>query len=231
MFHVPARKIALLALALIPAMSFAAGGVTDVMTAKKALERWPAEGLTSIRVDGLDILYVNSKARLDDYRKVLLKPVTVAPNSDRRLKYVAPGTTRTLNLRPLMEATTTHVRDSISSALNAGGYALAETAAADVVEVTVSIVDVFLIAVNVKGSRNEQTESASLGNATLVVEVRDSTSGELILRSFDVEYGPESGRNSRRTGEDAEAWLLSTVDQWAGFLRKGLDVSNRNRSK
>lgn len=231
MFPITILRPALLVLLAIPVITWAAGGVTDVMTAKKALERWPAEGLTSIRVEGLDILYVNPDARLDGYRKVLLKPVTVAPNLDWRLKYYVPGTTQTLNLKPMVDATMAHVHKAVAHALRQGGYALTDVAAADTVEVNASIVDIFLIAVKIKGSRVERAEGLSLGNATLVADIRDSESGKLILRTFDIEYGPAPKRNPRLAGEEAEAWLLSAVDQWAELLRKALDVSNRNRGK
>ncbi|MEO7916834.1 MAG: hypothetical protein ABIR16_04260 [Dokdonella sp.] len=209
----------------------AAGGVTEVMTADLALKRWPAEGMTSIRVDGLDILYVNPSAKLDGYRKVLLKPVSVEPNLDWRRKYFVPGSTWTLNLRPMIESTQTRARAAVSDALTRGGYELTDQPAADVIEVNASIVDIFLIAVKTGGGRIEKAEGDSLGSAALVADIRDSVSGDLILRVFDRDRAPKPRLPARRAGEEAEAWLNSAVDGWAALLPKALDVSNRQRKQ
>lgn len=211
---------------------FAAGGVTDVMTGKKAIARWGAEGLTSIRADGIDVLYANPNARLDGYRAVLLKSVTVAPNLDWRLKYYVPGTTQTLNLRPMLDRATARVHAAIRRELEAGGYKLVDQAAADVVTVTVSVVDIFLMAVKIEGgSRIEKAEGFSLGSASLVVDIHDSLSNDVIVSAFDLDRGPKPRLMPRQAGEEAEAWLHSAIDQWAVMLRKALDVSNRRKSE
>ncbi len=100
----------ILCMAFVSPLASAAGGVTDILTAPKAIERWTAEGLTSLRVDGLDVLFVNPNAHLDGYTKILLKSVEVVPTLGWRMKYFIPGSTRTLNLQPMIDGTEQHAK-------------------------------------------------------------------------------------------------------------------------
>jgi len=214
---------------LVPMVAAAAPPpVTVVPTAKDIIAQSNEQGLTSIRVEGLEILYVNPQARLDGYSKVMLKPIVVRPWAEWRNRYFVAGSTRTLNLVPMIEHATAHAHRAVERELASAGYTVVDTAAADVVEVSASILDVFLIAVKAKG-RTDSAESYSLGTATLIAEIRDSMSGDLILSAYDVDRGPRPKLTMHHAAEEAEAWLESTIDAWAEFLRKGLDLSNRNR--
>lgn len=207
----------------------AAGGVTDVLTAPKAIDRWTAEGLTSLRVDGVDVLFVNPRVHLDGYRKVLLKSVEVIPTLGWRMKYFIPGSTRTLNLQPMIVGTEQHAKRALASALSNAGYSLTDTPAADAVELSAKVDDVFLIAVQLPKGRTEYAEGFSLGSANLIGELRDSLTGELILRVFDAEKGPKPQLSPKRAGEEAEAWLRRAVEGWAELLPKALNISNRKK--
>lgn len=207
----------------------AAGGVTDVLTAPKAVERWTAEGLTSLRVEGVDVLFVNPKVHLHGYTKVMLKSVEVVPTLGWRQRYFTPGSTRTLNLRPMIEGTRQHAKLALANALKGAGYSMADMPSADVVELSATVDDVFLIAVHIPAGRTEYAVGHSLGSAHLIADLRDSLTGELILRVFDVANGPKPQLSPKRAGEEAEAWLRTAVDDWALLLPKALDVSNRNK--
>jgi hypothetical protein len=213
-------------LALSTGVMAATPELTKVPTHKQVIEQWTADGLTSIRVEGLDAVFVNPQARLNGYRKILVGQVEVKPWVDWRNRYFVPGSTRTLNLRPMIDNATARVRSAIEREASDNGYAMVDAPAKDAIEVRVSIVDIFLIAVKTPG-RSERAEGLSLGNATLVAEIRDSTSQDLVLRVFDLQQGPEPQLPVSRAGEEAEAWLAKAIDEWAGLLRKGLDVSNR----
>ncbi|MBN8480908.1 MAG: DUF3313 family protein [Xanthomonadales bacterium] len=216
-------SVALVAPTVAPA---ATPALTKVPTLDQVSAEWANEGLTAVRVEGLDAVSVNPHARLDGYRKILVGEVEVKPWTDWRKRYFVPGSTRTLNLRPMVESATARVRDAIRREASGHGYSIVDEPAPDAIEVRISIVDIFLIAVKTAG-RSERAEGLSLGNATLVAEIRDSTSRELVLRAFDLQQGPKPELPPGRAGEEAEAWLARAIDDWAELLRKGLDVSNR----
>ena len=201
--------------------------LSQTPTAEQVIAQSTGEGMTAIRVEGLEILHVNPQARLDGYTHVLLKPVEVVPWRDWRIRAHEAGVR--LNLRPMIERARTVARESVKRHLVDGGYALADTPGTGVAEVKASIIDIFLIALDT-GHDPVRTESFSLGTATLLVEVRDSATGELILRAFDVDRGPAPVLPPMRAGEEAEAWLATTIDGWAQRLRAGLDISNRKRN-
>lgn len=226
--HVTQRIGTLLCLLLVIPIGVMAATpeLTKVPTQKQVIEQWTSDGLTSIRVEGLDAIFVNPKARLNGYRKILIGKVEVEPWVDWRKRYFVPGSTRTLDLRPMIESASARVRSAIERQASDNGYAVVDSAATDAIEVRVSIVDIFLIAVKTPG-RSERAEGPSLGNATLIAEIRDSTSQDLVLRVFDLQQGPKPQLTVGRAGEEAEAWLAKSIDEWAELLRKGLDISNR----
>jgi hypothetical protein len=61
------------------------------------------------------------------------------------------------------------------------------------------------------------------GRMTLVVEARDSVSGQLLARAVDTRHGTETGRlqwaNAVTNSQEAER----AIEQWARALREGLD--------
>ena len=61
---------------------------------------------------------------------------------------------------------------------------------------------------------------------TLVADLRDSRSGELVLRVFDDEVGPKPKSRMRDALAECMAWARSALAGWSTALRGGLDVSS-----
>ena len=205
----------------------AADRPTDAGKAKSAMTEWGAQGLKPVTVQGLDLVYVKSDARLDGYRKVMLGSVDVAVDRNWKLGGFSAGSTTTGNLKPIIADTAAMVREELEKALEGTGFERVGEPAADAVRVDVEILDLYVMALESGRSRGREANAASLGRVALRASVVDSTSGELILRVFDREEGPEPRLAMSRAAEEAKAWLRSSIGAWAQSLRKGFEISNR----
>ncbi|HSX62426.1 MAG TPA: hypothetical protein VLF18_19755 [Tahibacter sp.] len=223
------RFAAALAAALLCVGSTAAVAAKPPATAKQAADAWKSEGLQPVRAAALDLTYVRKDARLNGYRRVLLKSVSVTPDSGWRRNASMSASNSALNIKPVLAEVETMVREETVRALQAGGYALADAPGEDVAELEVSIVNLYLIAVD-GGMSSNQTVSTSLGKLALVAAIRDSASGDLVLRAFDQETGPEPKELPRKAADEAKAWVRQVVAGWGDTLKSGLDISTGKAS-
>jgi len=205
----------------------AADRATDKGKAAVAMTEWTAQGLKPITVPGLDLLYVKPDARLDGYRKVMVGRVEVAVDRNWKNSGHAAGFSTTGNLKPIMADAEAMVREELEKVLVDSGFAIVESPAADAVRIDVEILDLYVIALESGRSRGRGAYAESLGRVALRAMLVDSTSGDLILRVFDREEGPEPRLTESRAGQEAKEWLRSAINGWAQSLRKGFEISNR----
>ena len=192
------------------------------------MTQWAAEGLKPITVPGLDLVYVKSDARLNGYRKVVLGRVEVSVDRNWKNGGFVPGAIIVGNLKPIMADAEAMVREELRKALEGTDFEIVEGSAADAVRVDVEILDLYLIALESSRAHGRGANASSVGRIALRATLVDSTSGDLILRVFDREEGPEPRLAETRAAEEAKAWLRSSINGWAQSLRKGLEISNRS---
>lgn len=167
----------------------------------------------------------DTEAEIAAFRSIMLDPVSVSfardfdPNSGTR------GLARRVNaddLIAIQQSLATLFREVFREELAAGGYELVETPGPETLRVTAAIVDLFISAPDTARGVS-RTYTASAGRMTLVMELRDSVSGELLARAVD-----------RRVSRDAGIWTISNrvtntaearraFRSWAAALRQGLD--------
>lgn len=221
-------SIALCASCLWAGNGWAADRPLDGAKAKDAIAAWGKEGLKPVQVPGIDLTYVKADARLNGYRKVVLGRVDVAVDRGWKLSGFAAGSTTTGNLKPIIADAEAMVREELVKALDGSGFDLVEAPAADAVRVDVEIVDLHVMALESGRARGREADGVSLGRVTLRATIVDATSGDLILRVFDREEGPEPRLAPSRAAEEAKAWLRASIAGWALTLRKGFEISNRS---
>ena len=219
--------IAVCACCLWASSIHAADRATDIGKAKVAMTEWEKQGLKSVIVPGLDLVFVKPEARLNGYRKVMLGRIAVSVDRNWKNSGFAPGVSTTGNLKPIMADAEAMVREELGSVLEGSGFEIVDGAAADAVRVDVEILDLYLIALESGRAHGRGATGESLGRVALRATLVDSTSGELILRVFDREEGPDPRLAMTRAAEEAKAWLRTAINGWAQSLHKGLTLSNR----
>jgi hypothetical protein len=174
----------------------------------------------------LRAVFVRPDAEVPAYTSVLLDPLQVSfaanwdPNSNRR------GQGRRLDagdVAAIKDQLADLFRETFRTELARGGYALVDEPGPDTLRVTPAVVDLFVSAPDRASTGSVRTYTASSGRMTLVVELRESVTGELLARAVDAQSGRGFGTMtwSNRTTNIADA--RRAIGIWATALRQGLD--------
>ena len=202
---------------------------TTPRDAKRVVAQWSHDGLERVAVAGLDLVYMRPGATLGAYRKVLLRPVNVAFRKDWE-KQPRPGSRiRGRDQQQIKEELAAIIRDEAARELERGGYALVDGVAEDVLQVDLSIVDLYVNAPDLSSASRVDSYTVSAGEMTLQAELRDSTSGELLARALDRQVDPEDFQLRLTTRIDNELAARRIVQSWAQILRNQLDAARRAR--
>lgn len=185
------------------------------------------DGLELKPAKGIDAVYLKPGADFARYRTVVLDPVQVSfkdtwdPNQGER------GASRKLtvaDVQEIRENMTAAFRKTFVDELAAGGYTTSEAAAEDALRVTAGLTNVYIAAPGREGFGPSRTFSVEASEMTLVLELRDSVSGELLGRVVDRKTGMETGRLQMTSSTTNRADFDRAVTSWARRLRSGLDT-------
>lgn len=189
--------------------------------------RGPTEWDGLVRQPGtrLNAVFVRPDVDIPAYRSVMLDPVSVSFASNWDPNAGRTSVSRRLDagdVQAIKDGLATLFRDTFRDELARGGYQLVDQPGPETVRATAAIVDLFIAAPDTMqgGSR---TYTANSGRMTLVLELRDSITGELLARAVDTQSGRSAGtwNITNRVTNTADARRAITT--WAVALRRGLD--------
>jgi hypothetical protein len=185
-----------------------------------------ADGLERVRIKGVEQVYRAPGASLSGYTRVRIEPVEVAFRKDfdpsrttSRLKLTAK------ELEPLRQRTGILVREEFSRELERGGYDITEEAGPDVLEVRARIADLYVNAPDTMEPGRSYSFTMSAGEMTLVLELRDSETGQVLARAYDRREARETGQLNWTTSVSNEADAREIARRWARILRQRLDAA------
>ncbi len=195
---------------------------------------WAEGGLQKIQVPGLDVVYARPGATLAGYTKVMLAPVSVSFHKDWA-STVKVGTNRQISpsdQQRIRDKLAKAVHEELVKELTAGGYQLVSTPGEDVLSVEMAIVNLYVRApANLTGQSGKDFYAVTAGEMSLVTQLSDSASGEVIVRAFDNFKATEYTNPERITRADNETEARSAASQWAKRLRMALDKSKGINAK
>lgn len=194
---------------------------------REAAAAWSEDGLQKVNIKGLDVVYARPGSSLAGYTKVLLKPVEVAFRRDwgRPATGTAGGRVRSEDAQRIRERLMAVMAEETLKVLAEGGYAVVDAPGDDVLEVDGSIRDLFITAPDIPSASFTRVYSVSAGEMTLVAELRDSVSGETLMRVYDHAYARESGFAHRITNIENASEARAIAKEWASKLRQQLDLA------
>jgi hypothetical protein len=212
---VPKFLSAIALAALIPALATAA---------KKPPPSW--DGLDYRPTKGLDAVYVRTGADFKAYRTVLLDPVEV--EFDRNWKPNSTGMNRvsSADMQKIRDNMASDFRKVFTEELAAGGYQVVEQAGEDTLRVSAALVDVYINAPDTMTPGRSYTYTMNAGQVTLVTEMRDGPTGQLLARVVDKKAGTDTGSLQVSSSVSNSAEFRRAVRSWAKRLRTGLDKVN-----
>lgn len=180
------------------------------------------DGLVEVEAKRIDEVYLLPEADFRAYTKVLLDPTEVSFRRNwQRDQRRASNYITDAEAREMLEEARTGFEEIMREAFVSEGYTVVDTPGDDVLRVHTAIVDLDITAPEARTAARTRSYAREAGEATLVVEARDSLSGQLLGRSVDSETAGEFGayiRNSTTNRADFERLFR----QWAEQGAKGL---------
>jgi hypothetical protein len=217
-------SIALLAASAFVVASFPQARAEDLPGPASA---WGEGGLVKMNTKGLDVVYAKPGATLAEYHQVLLRPISVsfAKNWEQSVTSGSRIRITTADSQRIKDKLSALLREEVEKQLHDGGYKMATAAGDDVLDVTMAIVNLYVTAPDVNQQNLRNSYGVSAGEMSLVVELRDSATGDIIARAFDRNLASESYRPMRISSVDNAAEARAAAKGWAEALRKALDRS------
>jgi hypothetical protein len=216
------RRRAIAAIAALTGAGVLVGGMRPSVAADEASTEW--DGLARVPSQRVGTLFVRPGASLSAYKRVRLDPAQVAFAKDWNPNRDATTLSQRMSKADIEAIRTdlaTEFRKVFRSRLAKGGYVLVDENGEDVLRVTPAIVDLYINAPDGRSPSRSRTYVADSGRMTLVAELRDSLTGQLIARAVDKEEARENFQVSSRVSNSGDA--IEILTRWADALRKGLD--------
>jgi hypothetical protein len=107
-----------------------------------------------------------------------------------------------------------------------GGYQVVDEPGQDVLLLRPAIIDLDIQAPDPTSAADVRTYSASAGQMTLVAELYDSVTGDIILRAIDPKAGASSGLIQWQDSVSNLSSARRILQGWADRLRKALDEAH-----
>lgn len=212
--------------ALLPILVLSAATVLTgcASTGTTQPEEW--DGLVRQPHPRLQAVFVKPDAEIPAYRNVMLDPVEVS--FARNWDPARGGRSQLSRLSADdMDAIRANVADLFRETLRAelarGGYQLVDQAGADTLRVTAAIVDLYITAPDTMSAGRSRTYTANSGRMTVVAELRDSLTGEILARAVDARSARTAGTLTIANRVTNSADARRAMGIWATALRQALD--------
>ena len=196
-------------------------------TRRDAQAAWQSEGLQPISVRGLDVAYLRPGANLHGYHSLLINPISVSFQKNWERNAGIPVGTR---LRP---RDTDRVRKDMADVVSAqlkgefekGGWRVVDRPGPGVLEMDVRIVDLYLNAPDLPTPGITKSYTRTFGELTLAADLRDASSGDVVMRTLDRIVGRDRIQLERTTRvENAHDVGIATTE-WARVLRRQFELA------
>jgi hypothetical protein len=178
----------------------------------------------------IDSVYRKPAADLSAYAKVLVASPTVAfrenwrPEEDPtlvRLGMPDPAAARERVAQQFLQTLQTKLAEN-------GGYDVVAAPGPDVLQVKAAITDLYFSSSALQtAAGNDKPYYMESSEITVAIELRDSTTGELLCLVTDHRASPDTRTVELNQGTWSSPGLRAASDHWAAFLRRFLDQSTK----
>jgi hypothetical protein len=209
---------------VVTAAALALGGAAQAVDGADA--SW--DGLVEIKPKRMDEVFVAPGADFRPYTKVILDPTEVAFRKDwqRNMNDTRSASRKVddTEAAKIMAAASSNFADVWTKALEKAGYQVVSTPGPDVLRLSPSITDLYINAPDTMEAGRGQTYTTEAGEATLVLEVRDSRTNALLGRVVDRrETRSSTGMMQATSRVTNQSDFRMLFNQWASIAGKGLE--------
>lgn len=207
----------------------AAAILLSVIASPVAAQKFPVEwdGLRRVESKRMDLVYLQPGADFRGYTKVIVEPTEVSFRKDWARDYNRGsrdlgGRISDRDVQDAISKGVVAASDIFIDAWKKGGYAVVNQPGPDVLRVSTAVANISVTAPEVRTSARSRSFSDEAGQATLVLEVRDSLTGALLGRAIDQSI---VGDNSVawRTKTSNRADFRAVVEDWARDGVRGMN--------
>jgi len=194
--------------------------------AKDAPKEW--DGLEQRPSKNVALLYVRPGATLEGYKHVRLERLQVSfdknwdPNAGRR----GVNQITAADFEKMKNALADEFAKVVKEELAKGGYDVVTEPGEDVLDVTPFVIDLYVVAPQKMTAGRSTTYTTDTGRMTLVAEMRDSDTGQILVRVVDKRWAPSTGTWQMSSSVTNMGAARQVIQRWAKALRNALDVAN-----
>jgi hypothetical protein len=215
---------------LYAAIAATLGGAA-AMPAHAATAAAPTEwdGLVRRPTRGLDAVYVRPDVTFNAYQAVRLLPIEVEFDRNWRPNSNARSTTRRLNdadVQRIRDNLAAGFREVLTERLERGGYKVVDTNGDDVLAVKAGLINVFINAPDPMSAGRTRSYVVDAGRMTLVMQLHDSVTAQLLARAVDTQRGSRNGSMQWASSATNSAEARRAFGRWADQLVRALDTVN-----
>jgi Protein of unknown function (DUF3313) len=194
--------------------------------AADAPKEW--DGLVQRPSKNVGLLYVRPDASLAGYKRIRLEPLQVAFDKNWDPNRVRAGANRLTesDFEKIKKALAEEFAKVCESELAKGGYVLVKEPGDEVLTVQPFVIDLYIAAPDKQSAGRSRTYTADPGHMTLVAELRDSETNQILARVVDKRSASTSGMYQLTTSVTNMGAARQIIARWASALRNALDVAN-----
>lgn len=176
----------------------------------------------------VDRLYVRPEASLAGYKRVRLERLQVSFDKNWKPNDTRVGSQRLTkgDFDKIKNGLADEFAKTVASELAKGGYQVVDESGEDVLDVTPLVVDLYIAAPDKMTAGRITTYTADPGRMTLVAELRDSETNQIVARVLDARRGSWGGVFQVASSVTNMAAARQVIARWASALRRALDEAN-----
>ena len=186
------------------------------------------DGLVKVKPKRMDAAYVAPGADFRPYTKVMLDTPEVAFKKDwlRDVNDSSPGVSKDVSeehAQKIAAAARDGIEQVFKETFEKAGIQVVTTPGTDVLRLFPGVANLYINAPDTMSAGRSRTYTTEAGEATLVLEVRDSTSGALLGRVLDRRETRNTGSVQWTTSVSNKSDFSQLFKQWANICVKGFE--------
>jgi len=189
-------------------------------------ESW--DGLVEVKPKKMDAAYLMPGADFRPYARVMIDPTQVAfrkdwmksVNQDRR--ELSRSITQE-DADRILAAARSNFDDIFAEAFTKAGYPVVTAPGPDVLRVSTAVLNLYVNAPDLPSPGRSVSFTTEAGEATLVIEVRDSQTGALMGRVLDRRETRGTAGMQMSTNVSNVSEFRALFKQWAGITVQGME--------
>lgn len=203
--------------------------IASPVLAKNDLPLVNEDGMELVKDTRMTTIYADPDVDLRVYKKIILADASVAfkknwkRDQNRNSSYAAAFWVKDSDVERIKKDTSTLFKEVFTKELEANGYVLVDAPGEDVLLVVPEIVDLDVVAPDLRNASRGQSYSESAGEMTLELELFDSLTNDLIVKARDRQRDFRDGYYEWRNSVSNRSAAQRMMKVWAKSFRQALD--------